>query len=306
MTQSSFTPGSHYAFAAAIPLAVTTHIRRKLLDVPYAERSPQQKLDIYLPDLLADSYPVIVAIHGGAFMGGDKADVQVLPMLEGLKRGHAVVSINYRMSWEALFPALVHDAKAAVRWIRAHAANYGFDPDHIAAWGGSAGGYQSAMLGVSGGITELEDLTLGNSNESSRVQAVVDWFGPTNFLLMDAQLAAIGLAPPSEFAHNGANSPESLLLGAQITAIPDRVHAANPITYVRPDASPFLIQHGDRDPVVPPGQSVDLAHALTAACGAERVTLELLPDAVHADPAFETPQNVARVLDFLDQQLHPA
>jgi acetyl esterase/lipase len=83
-------------------------------------------------------------------------------MLEGLRRGYAVVAVNYRLSWEAIFPALVHDAKAAVRWIRANAGQYHFDPNWIAAWGGSAGGYLSVMLGTSAGIPELEDLSLGN------------------------------------------------------------------------------------------------------------------------------------------------
>lgn len=87
--------------------------KRKYLDIPYATLSPLQKLDIYLPDEGDDPFPVIVSIHGGAFMGCDKSDMQVLPMLEGLKRGHTVVAVNYRLSWEAMFPALVHDVKAA-------------------------------------------------------------------------------------------------------------------------------------------------------------------------------------------------
>jgi acetyl esterase/lipase len=174
---------------------------------------------------------VIVSIHGGAFMFGDKGDEQVLPMLEGLKRGYAVVSINYRMSSEAIFPALVQDMKAAIRWIRLNAGGWGFDPGKIAAWGGSAGGYQAAMAGVSYGVQELEDLSLGNPGESSRVQAVVDWFGPTDFLKMDAQLIESGFVSSSENAHNRAGSPESLLLGAQITAIPG-AQSRQPETYI--------------------------------------------------------------------------
>ena len=146
-------------------------------------------------------------------MGCDKADMQVMPMLEGLKRGYAVVSINYRMSGEAPFPALVQDAKAAVRWVRANARRYLFDPQRIAAWGGSAGGYLATMLGVSAGVRELEDLSLGNPDQPCHVQAVVAWYAPTNFLKMDEYLAESGLLPPPGFRHNEANSPESLLLG---------------------------------------------------------------------------------------------
>ena len=194
--------------------------------------SKAQRLDVYLPEEGEGLFPVIVAIHGGAFMGCDKGDLQVTPMLEGLKKGFAVVSINYRMSGEANFPALVNDAKAAVRWIRANAPQYGFDPARIVSWGGSAGGYLSSMLAVSADVSSLEDLSLGNAEYSCAVQAAIDWFGPTNFLKMDDQLAQNGLLVPRNSATAHPNSPESLLLGESITRIPDRVKAANPETYI--------------------------------------------------------------------------
>lgn len=285
------------------PPANTDHIKRKFLDLPYAHRSPAQKLDIYLPDAGEGPFPVIVAIHGGAFMICDKADVQVLPMLEGLKRGYAVVSINYRMSGEAKFPALVHDVKAAVRWIRAHASRYDFDPTRIAAWGGSAGGYLAIMLGVSANVKELEDLSLGNADQPCHVQAVVAWFAPTNFLKMDEYLIASGLPPLPGMEHNAADSPESLLLGQKITEIPERVQAANPETYIGPDAPPFFLQHGTQDAIVPVQMSIHLAALLERAIGQEKVRLELLEGAGHADPRFEAPDNVNKVLDWLDQYL---
>jgi acetyl esterase/lipase len=236
-------------------------------------------------------------------MGCDKADLQVLPMLEGLKRGYAVVSINYRMSGEAKFPALVQDAKAAVRWVRANAAQYKFDPQRILAWGGSAGGYLSNMLGISAGIPELEDLSLGNADQPCNVQAVAAWYAPANFLKMDEHLAASGLLAPPGFRHNEADSPESLLMGQAITEIPEKVKAANPETYIRPGAPPFLLQHGTKDPVVPVQQSIEFAEKLRPVIGKENVTLELLEGAEHADMMFETPENVSRVLDFLDKHL---
>ena len=296
-------PGKHYAIQEEPPQANIDHVLRKWLDVPYAVLSPAQRLDIYLPDEGDGPFPVIVSIHGGAFMGCDKADLQVLPMLEGLKRGYAVVAINYRLSGEARFPALVHDAKASVRWIRANAQRYHLDPDRIAAWGGSAGGYLASMLGTSAGIQELEDLSLGNPDYPSHVQAVVVWFGPTDFLKMDEQLAELGLPSPPGMEHNRANSPESLLLGLKITEIPERVRAANPETYIRQDAAPFLLQHGTKDAVVPVQQSINFAAKLKAALGPQMVTLELLEGAEHADPRFEASENVERVLSFLDQHL---
>lgn len=296
-------PGPHYAIQDEPPAANTEHIKRKFLDIPYANLSPAQKLDIYLPDEGDGPFPVIVSIHGGAFMGCDKADLQVMPMLDGLKRGYAVVAVNYRLSWEAKFPALVQDVKAAIRWIRANAPSYNLDPEKIAAWGGSAGGYLSSMLGTSAGIPELEDLSMGNPDHPSHVQAVVSWFGPSNFLKMDGQLIESGLAPDDDQRHNKENSPESLLLGAKITEIPDRVKAADPQTYIRPGAPPFLIQHGRKDPVVPVQQSIELAGKLKTVLGEDMVTLDLIEGAQHADPFFESQENVERVMGFLDKHL---
>jgi acetyl esterase/lipase len=301
--QNNSTPRPHYAIQAIHPLANTEHITRKTLDIPYANQSPAQKLDIYLPDDIPGLKPVILSIHGGAFMGCDKSDMQVMPMLEGLKRGYAVIAVNYRLSWEAKFPALVQDVKAAVRWIRANASRYELDPQRIVAWGGSAGGYLASMLGTSAGISELENLSLGNPEQPCNVQAVVAWYGPTDFLKMDEQLAANGLTPQDEQMHNGANSPESLLLGQRITEIPERVKAANPETYIRQGAPPFFLQHGTKDCVVPAQQSVNFATNLSKILGENQVRLELIQDAEHADPRFESPDNVKKVLDFLDRCL---
>jgi acetyl esterase/lipase len=303
MVQKRFDPGTHYAVQQLHPPVDTDHVKRKFLDVAYASLSPAQKLDIYLPDEGEGPFPVILSIHGGAFMGCDKSDAQVTPMLEGLKRGYAVVAVNYRLSWEAIFPALVQDAKAAVRWVRANARKYHFDPGRIAAWGGSAGGYQSSMLGTSAGISELDDLSLGNPDQSCRVQAVVSWYGPTNFLKMDEYLTASGMLPPPGFRHSEANSPESLLLGQTITEIPEKVKAANPETYISNNVPPFLLQHGVKDPVVPVQHSIEFAAKIEQVCGAGRVELDIIEGAEHADPKFETPENVKRVLDFLDKHL---
>jgi acetyl esterase/lipase len=288
------------------PPAYTHHIKRRYLDVPYtpfAERSLFHALDIYLPDDGEGPFPVILSLHGGAFMGCDKADLQLLPMLEGLRRGYAVVAVNYRLSWEAAFPALVQDVKAAVRWARANANWYCLDPERMAAWGGSAGGYLSTILGVSAGITELDDLNLGNPDQPCNVQAVVDWFGPTDFLKMDAQLTASGLTPMEGTEHNGEDSPESWLLGGKITEIPELVQAANPETYIRENAAPFLIQHGKADSVVPVQQSIGLAENLKRICGADKVILDLFDGFEHGDQRFASPVNVRRVLDFIDHHL---
>ena len=171
--------------------------------------------------------------------------------------GYAVASINYRLSHEAIFPAQIHDCKGAVRWLRAHAGEYGLDPARVGAWGDSAGGHLVALLGTSGDVAELEGTVGGNGEQSSRVQAVCDWFGPTDML----QIGGF----PSDIDHNGPDSPEARLFGGPIHEKRDLVTQANPITYIRADAPPFLIVHGDRDPIVPLHQSELLADALRAA-----------------------------------------
>jgi acetyl esterase/lipase len=283
--------------------ANTGEIQRKQLDIAYASLSPAQKLDIYWPAEGSGPFAVILYIHGGAFLGGDKRDIQLNPILAGLERGYAVVSINYRLSGEAIFPALVHDVKAAIRWVRANAKTYQFDPQKIAAWGGSAGGYQALMAGVTAGMVELEDLTLGNPQQAADVQAVVDWFGPTDFLKMDEQLTASGLRPEPGGEHSGPDSPESRLLGRQITLAPELVHAANPETYIRPGAPPFFIQHGTRDGTVPYQQSANMAEKLARVLGKEKVELSLLDGAGHGGPAFQTQENIRKVFNFLERHL---
>lgn len=279
------------------PATSTAGIKRKWLNISYATLSSAQKLDIYLPDEGDGPFPVIISIHGGAFMFGDKADGQLNPMLEGLKHGYAVVSINYRLSGEALFPKNINDVKAAIRWIKANATTYKMNPEKLAAWGGSAGGNLSALAGTSGDVKELEDLSLGNPKQSSRIQAVVDWFGPTNFLLMDEQLIATGNGKPD---HSEANSPESKLMGQKITEIPAKVPLANPETYISKDDPPFLIEHGTKDQLVPTQQSINFAAKLTPVLGKEKVSIHLLEGAKHGGPQFETKENLELVFRFLD------
>ncbi len=279
----------------------TDNIKRKWLDIAYASASPSQKLDIYLPNDGDGPFPVILSIHGGAFKGGDKADGQITPMLGGLKRGYAVVSVNYRLSGEAIFPAQIQDVKAAVRWIRANAAKYKLNPDKIASWGGSAGGHLAAMAGTSGGVKELEDLSQGNAGQSSRVQAVVDWFGPTDFLKMDEQLQESKVKNPQ--THSLPDSPESELIGKNLEDAPDLVRVANPESYITKDDPPFFIQHGLIDHLVPYQQSVNLANKLQSVIGKEKVTLELLPGTDHGGPNYETEQNINKVFAFLDKYM---
>ena len=200
-------------------------------------------LDLYLPLEAAVALPVILWVHGGAWRKGSKENPPAVRMVE---RGYAVASISYRLSQEALFPAQIHDCKAAVRWVRAHAARYGLDPERVGAWGASAGGHLVALLGTSGGVPELEGAE-GNLGHSSRVRAVCDYFGPSDFTRMNDV--------PGTMDHDASDSPESQLIGGPIQSNPEKVAFANPITYISAEDPPFLIVHGAADLTVLPNQS---------------------------------------------------
>lgn len=246
---------------------------KKFLDVPYVTGGGErQTLDLYVPTTVKNP-PLVMSVHGGGWRQGDKLRPRGLTEL--LEAGIAVATINYRLSSQAQFPAQLEDAKAAVRWLRANAARHGYDSARIGAWGGSAGGHLVALLGTTGGVKEFD---VGeNFGVSSAVQAVANWYGPTDFLQMDAQLPA----DMKGMKHDIATSPESLLIGGLISAHPDRVRRANPITYLgsAKDVPPFQIFHGEADTSVPVGQSRILAAALTQS-GAS-VEFETIPGDGH-------------------------
>jgi acetyl esterase/lipase len=272
-------------------------------DIAYANASATQKLDLYLPTG-AGPFPVIINIHGGGFKLGDKSMVDQTLGQRLLEAGYAIASIDYRLSGEAPFPAAVLDAKAAVRFLRANAATYNLNPDKIAAFGQSAGGNLASMLGTSGDVAEFDDPSLGNAEVSSRVQAVINWFGPTDFGQMDAQAKAQGCSSGDQ-THNQADSFESLYLGAALPDAPALVQQANPITYISADDPPFLIQKGDQDCTVPVENTKMLADALQTA-GLD-VQYDLLKGVGHGDgwftAIFQGEDNIQTVLNFLNTKL---
>lgn len=217
----------------------------------------RQKLDLYLPSPPAmpkppaegfkTRLPLVIYIHGGAFLIGDKENT--VP-LELLSQGYAVASINYRLSNQAKFPAQIEDCKAAIRWLRANAARFPIDTERFGVFGHSAGGYLAAMLGTASDVKEFD---VGeNLVQSSRVQAVINFFGPTDFV-------------QNAFAIANPKSPEAQLIGGAILENKDKAARANPIAYVTKDDAPFLIVHGDADKLVPYNQSELLEAALKKA-----------------------------------------
>jgi acetyl esterase/lipase len=270
---------------------------KALRNLEYVENGHERhRLDLYLPDndQPADSAkrPLVIWIHGGGWRAGSKDNCPAIPLAT---QGFAVASINYRLSGHAIFPAQIHDCKAAVRWLRANADQYGIDPDRIGVWGSSAGGHLVALLGTSGDVQSLEG-DIGITSHSSRVQAVCDWFGPTDFLLMNKHAEGKG-----RLDHDAATSPESLLIGAPIQQHPDKTKVASPLTYVSQDDPPFYIVHGDADTLVPLAQSQLLQQSLENADVS--VSLTVVKDAGHG--RFRDPQITEDCFRFFHKQLQP-
>ena len=241
-------------------------------DIEYA---PGLRLDIFVP--AGPRRPLVVWIHGGAWQNGAKENA---PSMQMLPAGFAAASIRYRLSQQAPMPAQIDDCRAAIRFLRANASKYGYEGSKIGVWGSSAGGHLVALLG-----------TLGEGED--KVQAVVDWFGPTALRRMSMY--------PSRMDHDSPASPESRLIGGALQQNAELVEKANPISYVSKDDPPFLIQHGDADPLVPMEQSELLRDALKKA--GVPVEFTAFHGAGHGGPAFQTPENLSRVQEFFAKHL---
>jgi len=261
---------------------------RQVFDVPYVTGGHEaQKLDLYIPENTKSALPLLVYIHGGGWAKGDKNGC---PGRGFATHGYVVASLNYRLSQDAIFPAQIEDCKAAIRFLRAHASEYKIQGDRVGVWGGSAGGHLVAMLGTTGDIRDFD--TGANLDQPSKVQCVVDWYGPTDFLHWGEK--------PNP-ALDTLNTGIAKLIGGTITENPEKARRASPIYFVKKDAAPFLIMHGDKDTLVPIQQSQILDAALKKV-GVE-CKLVVIPGARHADPIFKSEPNQALILQFFDQHL---
>ena len=280
------------AEAQRVPVGVKAE-----LDVPYAGTdNPRQRLDLFLPEKRTGGegakLPVLVFVHGGAWQAGSKEQGRG-QILKYVREGRcAGVSIGYRLSQEAKWPAQIHDCKAALRWIKADADRHGLDGDRIVVWGSSAGGHLVAVLGTSAGVAAMDGEVGHHKDRDTKVAGVIDFFGPTDVSKMNAQRL------PGTMDHDGPDAPEAKLLGGPVQTIPEKVKSANPMTYVDRNDPPFLIVHGDRDPLVPIGQSELLRDALTGA--GVPVTLYAVKGGKHG--GFEDPEVMKKVEAFLTER----
>lgn len=263
-------------------------------NIPYADtKNPRQQLNLILPKKPSNEapLPVIVYFHGGAWFAGDRSAGHRRLANYADSGEYAGVSVGYRLTSEAVWPAQIHDCKAAIRWIRANAKKYNLNPDKIGVIGDSAGGHLVALLGTGGGVKDLEGNLGSYSNVSSEVQCVVDEFGPTDlWVIKDA---------PGRMDHKSANSPAGKLLGGRVSDKEDAAKMASPITHVSSDDPPFLIIHGNRDPIVPHNQSELLSAALKKA----KVECYFVTVDGAGHGGFRNPAVNKRVMQFFAKQL---
>jgi acetyl esterase/lipase len=279
---------------APAPLPKGIKAERDIQYVP--DGDPSQTLDLYLPEEPSDKpLPIIVYIHGGGWRGGSKAGC---PAISYVLHGYAAAGVEYRFSNKAVFPAQIQDCQAAIRWIRANSKKYNIDPNHIGVWGSSAGGHLVALLGTAGGKKAFSPIG-GNDDQSDRVQAVCDEFGPADFTTVMAQAAED--KTKNIFKFNTSGDPYSGLIGVSLIDNKEKTDAVSPMHYVSKDSPPFLILHGTHDALVPFAQSVELADALKA--DGVDVLLQPLPGAGHGGAAFGLPAVRTLTRNFFDKNL---
>lgn len=279
----------------AVPSNPGESVQRNFSDLPYAANSATQLLDIQLPSTGEGPYPVVVFFHGGAWLIGDKTDAESRGILNtALSKGYAVVNVNYRLASEAQWPAQIYDCKAAIRYIRANAEQYHFDTDRIAVLGASAGAHLAQMVGVTNGMTSMEDLSMGNAEYSSEVHAVVSLYGISDLTKWNYR----------ESLFSWLGDPIKKLLGDDYTE--EEALAASPITYVSENTVPFLIAHGQNDTLVEPEQSYTLEAKLKETIDPELVDTYYPANGPHGDASFwNTQEPIDQVMAFLQKRFEP-
>lgn len=260
-------------------------------DVPYATVAGKTlALDLYRPAAGASGGPLLVWVHGGGWEAGSKAGMPLTALVE---RGYSIASVDFRPASEAPFPGQVHEIKAAIRFLRANAARFGYDAQRIGILGASSGGHLAAAVGTSNGEADLEGSLGEHGTQSSAVQAIVSYFGASNLTTILAQSTPFGL---------GVREPAlKRLLGALPKDNEPVARQASPVFHVDARDPPLLLLHGDQDPQMPINQSHELEGAYEA--HGHSVELIVVHGAAHGGDAFYAPANLDRVAKFLDTHL---
>jgi len=278
-----------------------TTVKRKKLDVPYGPL-PEQLVDVYYPETGEGPWPLIIYVHGGGWNIGTKRECALPGVIGALDHGYAIISVDYRLAPAVKFPEFMFDVKTAVRWARANAAEFSFDPERFAIMGDSAGAQLSLMVAFADNHPECEGTKYGWEGVSSSVKAVVDMYGPT---VLDAYNHAWVLEAGAPDVIRGKDPTKAPLDDMMGFFTPDRdlLPFISPIAYVHKDIPPVLIMQGAMDSIVPRQHSLRLAERITEVCGPDRVELKIYPDRVHSDRDFLTNDTAETVVPFLDKYL---
>ncbi|WP_344923466.1 cellulose binding domain-containing protein [Streptosporangium oxazolinicum] len=288
-TRTAMIVGMALTMLAAVGVSTTfappAHATQVITNIAYAPAQPAGSkghlLDLHLPSTGITPRPLLIWHTGSAWTSDDgKTGADAIASIFN-PLGFAVAGVSVRSSAQAIFPAQVHDIKAAIRWLRANAATYQLDPNRFAIMGDSSGGWLTEMATLSGGVAAMEG-TVGTTGVSSAVQVGIAFYGPTDFLQMNAQNL-----PTGGLDHNSPASPESLLVGCPIQTCPATVAQANPMTYADANDPPLMFLHGQADFLVPHGQSVLLYNRIKAQCG--DATFVSVPGADHMMPQIMDP-----------------
>ena len=282
----------------------TDRVKNKVLDIQYGTL-PEQKLDLYLPDDAKAPFPVIFYVHGGGWYLGTKRLGALDCIIDAVKFGYAVISVDYRLAPTVCYPEFIYDVKTAVRWARANAEKYGFDPDRFGMIGDSAGGHITLTMGFTGDWVEYEGEEYGWAGQSSKLQAICDMYGPSilyadeDAWYRESKVRRMASAPPPE----GGEQPPSMFEQAFGTGNKTLLRVISPYHMVHKNIPPTMIQQGMADAVVPYQHSTLLAERITEICGADRVLLRTYPERNHSDKDFMTSENCMEVLEFFDKYL---
>lgn len=271
---------------------------RRQVDLPYGE-DPRETLDLFLPGSCGP-FPVVLQVTGGGWVYGDKSMIKMQEMFQTcLQRGYAVASMNYTLSDQAKFPVPILQVKAAVRFLRMHAAEYGLDEGNLFLYGNSAGGYLVLMAGYTDEREPFYDAPRpGQEGVSSRVTAIADIYGITQLAHNREMILSTGLEP--KYFSDDLRSCEGHFMGFDTRTCPELIAAASPLTYVRAGCPPTLVQHGRMDRTVSVKQSYDLVQKLLSVNGGN-VEYAYFDGLDHSDPFFKSAENTRRILDFFDR-----
>ncbi len=273
-----------------------TQFKKSFTELRYADDSPAQVLDVFLPEA-EGCWPVVVFVHGGGWYFGGRREECIAPIFKIVSQGYAVATVDYRLVPDVFFPYQLYDVKAAVRYLRAHREELQIDTDRLVIWGNSAGAHLAALAAARGNFPELEDLSMGNAEYSSQVDGFLGWYGIYDIETEHRQLL-------DQYPDMDPNGEDACLTMLGKDSAQKR-KAASAVQYVTDQFPPTLLQQGQSDRLVSWHQAEEFGDRIRSRCGEDRVKVEYFPTAGHGDPQFKTDENILRCVRFLDSIYYP-